>query len=119
MPSLTASNIDTLFNLNGQISDTIIETWIDYAIDKINGYGPELPNMSGTAGSKTVSLESKERGVVLDVVRTIYYSCYKGVASSTVGGLQVSTPDLMSNQTVLDAIKEAARMLNEIDVSYG
>jgi len=120
MPNITASDLDAILNLAGQVSNTNLEKIIDLAIDCLNLYGNlDLPNMSGTAESKTVSLESREKGAVFIVARAIYYSFYKGVESSTVGGLSVSTPDLMSNQTVLAAVKEAARQLAEIDVDYG
>ena len=120
MPNMTAADLDAILNLAGQVSDTNLEKIIDLAVDCLNLYGNiDLSNMSGTAGAKTVSLESREKGAVFIVARAIYYSFYKGVESSTVGGLAVSTPDLMSNQTVLAAVKEAARLLSEIDVGYG
>lgn len=119
MVTIDASTVDTLLNLAGQVPDKIIESWIDQSIDILNRYGADLPNMGGTAGSKTVSLESKERGAVMDVVRAIYYSFYKGIDTSTVGGLTVTSPDLLSNPTVMEAVKEAARQLAEIEVTYG
>lgn len=121
MVSISASDWKAIMHLtDNEISNTNAEKIIDYAIDQLNLYGDvDLSNMSGTAGSKTVGLESREKAAVFNVARTIYYSCYKGVETTTVGGITVSSPDPMSNPTVLASIKENARLLAEIDVSYG
>lgn len=121
MVSLTATLMKSVMNLtDSDISDTNAENLIDFAISQINVYSDaDLSLMTGTAGTKTVSLESREYGVVMNALRAIYYSCYRGVETSTVGGMTVSTPDLMSNPNVLATIKEAARQLAEFDVSYG
>jgi hypothetical protein len=120
MVSLTAADLDAIMNLAGAVSDENLERIIDLAIDCINLYSnADLPNMSGTAGNKTVGLDSNQKAAVFIAARAIYYSFYKGIESSTIGGLSVSTPDLMSNATVLEAVKEAARRLTDLEVSYG
>jgi len=119
MTVVDASTLDALLNLNGKLAETSLEAIIDQAIDSLNIYGAELPNMSGTAGSKTVNLTSKQRGAVLMVARAIYYGFYVGLESTTLAGLTITTPDLLSNSTVLSAIKEAATLMREMEVAYG
>lgn len=118
MVSVSATDFKNIIQ-DSDISDENTERILDLAIDCLNLYGAELANMGGTAGSKTVSLESKEKGAVFIVARAIYYGFFKGVETSTIGGLTVSSPDLMSNQAVLASVKEASRRLTELDVDYG
>ena len=120
MANLTASDIDTLLNLNGSPAATVVETWIDQAVNLLNLYGKlDLSNMSGTAGSKTVSLESEERGAVQEICRIIYYDYYKGLDATSMQGLTISAPALMSNPVVKQTVVEMARQLAELDVSRG
>jgi hypothetical protein len=121
MASYTAADLDALLNLAGSVENENLERIINLSCGCINLYSSEdrLPLMSGTAGSKTISLESNEWAAVCIAARAIYYSFYKSIESSTIGGLSVSTPDLMSNVTVLEAVKEAARRLTDLEVSYG
>lgn len=93
------------------MSNEDAEYIIDQAINWLNRYGTSLSNMSGTAGSKTVSLTSQEEGVVFETARLVYYAFYKGVENVVVQGQTVSTPDIMSNPTVLRQIKEGAWLL--------
>lgn len=119
MPTVQASDLDAILHLSSGVQDQDLEAIIDLAIDALNLYGADLPNMSGSAGSKSVGLESKEKGAVFIVARAIYYGFYKGLESSSVGGLTVGTPDLMSNPAVLRTIEDAARKLTELEVDVG
>jgi len=119
MVSLTATLFKALIN-DSDISDTNAEYIIDLAISEINLHSDaDLALMSGTAGSKTVSLESKEYASVMEAARAIYQSFYKGVETSTVGGMTITSPDLQSNPVVQATIEKAARRLAELDVDYG
>lgn len=120
MVSLTATLFKALIN-DSSISDANVEYIIDLAISKINLYSrAELSLMSGTSPNKTVSLESEEYAAVLTAARSIYYGFYKGITAATAGGaVTVSSPDLESNLTVLNEIKDAARQLAELDVGRG
>jgi len=119
MVSLTATLFKAIIN-DADISPTNAEYLIDLAISEITLHsGEDLPTMSGTAGSKTVSLTTQQYGAVMEAARAIYYSFYKGVETTTVGGMTVSTPDLQSNPMVQAAIVKAARRLAEFDVSHG
>jgi len=116
MVSLTATLFKALMH-DTSIADATAEYIIDVAISNINLYShADLSLMSGTSPNKTVNLESEEYAAVLKAARAVYYSFYKGVESSTVGGLTVSSPDLESNPVVLAEIKKAARQIAELDV---
>jgi len=117
--SVTASDLDTLLNLEDTIDDDVLEAIMDQAIDLLNLHGAELPNMTGTAGSKTVSLESKERGAMFLVARAVYYSFYKGLEQTQLAGLATSSPDLLSNPNVLSTVEKAARRLTELTADVG
>ena len=116
---LTATIFTAIIN-DADLSATIAEYIIDYAITKINRISREdLPTMSGTAGSKTVSLTTQQYSAVLDVAEVIYNDVYKGRETTTVQGLSVGRPNLEGNPTVQAAIEKAARQLAEFDVDYG
>ena len=119
MVALTAALFKAIVN-DAAISATNAEYIIDYAIGKINNYSNAgLPLMGGTAGSKTVSLEDRKYAAVMDAARAIYYGAYKKVKGASIGGFTLTPADLLSNPTVVESIKEAARQLAEFDVGYG
>jgi hypothetical protein len=119
MVTVSASTFQELFN-EANFKEEHAEQIMDLAIDLINLYSnADLPNMTGTAGSKSVSLESKEKGAVLLVARAIYYGFYTKPQSTAISGQSLSPADVMGNQAVIDSVKEAARQLAELDVSYG
>jgi hypothetical protein len=119
MVSLTATLFKVVIH-DSVLNSTTAEYIIDLAISEINLRSDvDLSLMSGTAGSKTVSLESKEYAAVMEAARAIYYGFYKGIENSSVGGIAVNSPDLKSNPNVDAQIERAARRLAELDVSYG
>jgi hypothetical protein len=101
------------------ITATNAEYILDLAIDLLNLQGADLPNMGGSAGSKSVSLESSQKAAVFIAARAIYYGFYKGITNVAASPFNVTTNDLMSNPQVLDSIKTAARQLSEPEVSRG
>jgi hypothetical protein len=128
MTAFTATD----FNLT--IGDTTItaaalETFIDDAIDQLNLYNPDLalPNMTGVAGTKTVDLTSRQRGAIKLVATEIYRSVPKGTSGSGSSGSSSSagvgpiswsesnsssnSSSVMTNPSVLNAVKEAASLL--------
>ena len=119
MVSLTATLFKSIMH-DSSIQDATAENIIDYAISEITLHsGEDMAVMSGTAGSKTVSLTTQQYGAVMEAGRAIYQSCYKGVESSGVGGVTVTDPDVQSNPVVQAAIRRAARRLATFDVDYG
>jgi hypothetical protein len=125
MPAITGS--DTFFtNVNSTFTATKWEACIDQAIDKINGYARDdiLPNMTGTAGSKTVSVSSGQAGFIRDLAVAIYANAKTGGASSSsinMGpiGQSSSSNTGQSANMVEQLAKDAASQLKEVEVSYG
>lgn len=122
MPSVSADDLSNLLNIAGAVTDTILEAMIDGAIDRLNRYGTSISNMSGTAGSKTVSLTSAQRGAVLEVASAIYSISKSSGSSSTslsIGGLSTSESSAQGNTIFESMVKEAARQLLLEDAEYG
>ena len=120
MATLTYSTLDTLLNLNSGVPAATLEEILDCAIDALNLYSRgDLPNMSGTAGSKSVSLDSGQAGAVKLVARAIYHGFYKGIDTTTIQGMTLTAGDVLGNPAVLATLKEAARQLAEPDVDVG
>ena len=118
---------DTFFtNVNSTFTATKWEACIDQAIDKINGYARDdiLPNMAGTAGSKTVSVSSGQAGFIRDLAVAIYANAKTGGASSssyTMGSIgQSSSSNAGQSANMIEQLaKDAAAQLKEIEVSFG
>ena len=125
MVELTGS--DTYFtNIDSDFTATQWESCIDQAIDKINGYARDdiLPNMGGTAGSKSVSVESKAAGFIRELAAAIYAKNVKtaGAASESFGMGSLSHSQSTGGAGSADVetlAKDAAMALREIEVSYG
>jgi len=119
MVSISATEFKALIN-DADITATNAEYIIDLAVDVLNLFSDaDIPNMGGTAGSKTWSGMSKQKGAVYLTARAIYQSFYKGIETSSVGGLAVSSGDVLGNPTIMATIKAAANRLKEFEVSYG
>lgn len=117
---------DTFFtNIDSAFTATKWEACIDQAIDKINGYAKDdiLPNMQGTAGSKTVSLTSGQAGFVRSIAVVIYAATKNAGATSSTSIGSMSESSSASTGGGVDSpdelAMEAARCLREIEVSYG
>lgn len=102
------------------------EGCIEQAIDEINGYARDdiIPQMTGTAGSKTVSLTSMQAGFVRKLAALIYTSTAKTAGAQSesfgAGGLSHSQSASASNVADVENLaREAATSLREIEVSYG
>ena len=120
MATITYVDLHDLLHITvADISAINAEKIIDLAVDCLNLYGADLPNMTGTAGAKSLSLESKEKGAVFMVVRAVYYGFYKGLDVVGISSLSASSPDVMSNSTIAAVIKDAGHLLSEVDVDVG
>jgi uncharacterized membrane protein YgcG len=136
MPTLNGASLTNLIP-DTNLTATIAEYILDMAIHCLNLFGAEeMSTLSGTAGSKTRNVTTKEYGAILLVANQIYMSFYKGGGGSGSGGSSghswslsgvsysestssAITSNLMNNPEVLAAVKEASKQLMEIDVSYG
>jgi ABC-type glycerol-3-phosphate transport system substrate-binding protein len=99
---------------DSDIDDDEAEDIFDYAIDFLNIYGAGITKMSGTAGSKTVTLTSSQEAAISFIGRAIYASYYKNASNENSGvqSLTLNTAtDLMSNQTILSMAKNIASQL--------
>ena len=126
MVSVTASTFKDLIN-NSDLANATAEKIIDQAADSLNVYLEEnnqLPNMSGTAGSKTVSVSSAQRGALMNMAREVYAVLYvnpTGVVSSQLGAASSS----YGTNRLREAAKDIALALSsmssvtEIEASLG
>lgn len=87
------------------------EALIDLSIDLLNSLGADLNRMGGTSGSKTVSLDTEERGPVLLGARHLYYSVFQEPGSQSTGGLTDSNPDPLANPATLSFFERLARRI--------
>jgi len=88
------------------------EALLDFAIDLLNLYSnAAMDNMSGTSGSKTVTLMGAQRGAVLFVARALYESGFKGVNTASIGSLSSTPVDVLANPTIERMIKLQAKRL--------
>jgi hypothetical protein len=106
-------------DIDSTFTATKWETLIDQAINRINGAARDdiLPNMTGTASTKTVSLTSGQEGYVRSITALLYQSEYKQPGSSGVSVVNDNVPDVRGQLERL--ILEAALNLREMEVSYG
>jgi hypothetical protein len=104
MAVIVAATLQTLLNAL-QVSATNMENLIDLAVDLLNLEGADLPNMSGTAGSKTLSVESTEKAAIFLAARAIYHS---DPTQFSLAEMNINSGDLLSNPEVMRAIKAAA-----------
>ena len=123
MVSLTYANLQTL-TYDTTITAATCEEIIDHAVDKINGYiGDDLlPNMTGTAGSKTLSVSSREAGFIKSLAVAIYKNDYRsmGAQNSSYGIGPLSVSQTGNPMVDVEALaKDAALHLKEIEVDTG
>lgn len=109
MASVSASDFKNVMNIT--TSDEDLEYVIDLAIDALNIFGAALSNMSGTAGSKTVSLTSSQRGGVFMVAREVFEKFYKESGTASIAGMSVSVSDLLNDKDVLDLLERIGEKL--------
>lgn len=112
MVSITADAFQAIMNLSDtDITNTNAENLIDQAVNRLNTYGLSIPNMTGAAESKTLSVSSGEAGAIYEVARIIYYGYYKGQETVAIQGLSASVPNLLGNANVEAQIKSLAYQL--------
>ena len=87
MATITAATLDSRLHLEDAATNTDLENLIDGAIDLLNvyllKYGKSIGNMTGTAGSKTVTVTSAEKGAIIMVACSLYSRDYKTSGSQS------------------------------------
>ncbi len=122
---VTITGSDTFFtNVDSSYTATKWEAAIDQAINELNTYGKtlDLPNMTGAAGSKTLSVTSAEAGAIQAVAVAIYSQIKQSGSQSSsfgVGGLSMSSSSGQGSGAVENLAKDMAEYLRELDVSIG
>jgi hypothetical protein len=118
MASVTATDFINVMGISDTATD--MEYVLDLAIDTLNLYGATaISNMAGDAGSKTVTLTSRQRGGVFHVARIIYHETFKKMNVVTVATLALTTPELLSNPTIVSTIEKIAKKLGTVDFLVG
>jgi len=118
MVSVSASDLNTILNLSGQVSDENLEAILDLAIDSLNIFGATLANLSGSP--LTVTLTSKERGAVLIVARLIYNKFWKGAGTTTTtGGFTVTIGDILNDNDLVALLEKLGEKLAMSSTSVG
>jgi len=123
MADITGS--DTYFtNIDSTYTATKWEADIDQAIDLLNTYGKnlDLPNMTGDAGSKTVSVSSPEAGAIRAVAASVYAKNRQSGSQSSsygLGGISSSSSSGTGLLSVENLAKEMAEFLTDLDVTVG
>ena len=87
------------------------ENILDAAVDLLMLYGGEtisIRHLSGTPGSKTLTVPPRTRAAIYLAARAIYQSDQREVAGEEPSA---ATINLLSNPSVLTAVKEAVAML--------
>ena len=79
--TISGSTAQTQFN-DSTTSTTIWETLIDGGINLLNTFGANINNLSGTIGSKSVTLTSAQAGAVMTMTQQIYSKHYKNATGS-------------------------------------
>jgi hypothetical protein len=108
MVTYTYSMLQNVLNIDtDDVTAANTENLIDQAIHLLNLAGAhvandrsvsytDITNLSGTAGSKTVTLTSAQAGAVTEVAKAVYYRDYREQVPVTLGelGAQVAaTPE--------------------------
>jgi hypothetical protein len=125
MTTITYQTLQDLLNIT--IAATSAEAIIDHAINLLNAYGADLSNMTGTAGAKSWSGESREAGAIMEVASSIYNNKFltSGGSGSSFGMLGVSSSNTANTSTTGGAggpeslAQSLARQLSELEVDVG
>ena len=115
---VNAELIKSTLNIPTAVSNQSIENLADATIDIMNSLGSDLPNMSGYAGTKTLNLDSKNRGKFWLGIRATYNSL-KDLTSKSVGDISFQPADLLSNESVMKALQRAAALSNDVSARRG
>lgn len=106
---------------NSTITDATVENLFDLIANTYNIFGNTVPNMAGTAGGKTVTYTSAEKGAVFQGARVVFVSFYMNAENKptqAIGAISEGNVDLMSNTTVWGMLKDIAAELKAQSSTY-
>ena len=117
--TINAASLQTLVNETvADLPNTTCEEILNQAINLINleGQGQlNISTMQGTAGTKSLTVQSKEKGAIMQVAVAIYANNYKAAGSQSssfqAGGIGLSESASTGTGTVEMIAKEAAKSL--------
>jgi len=122
---LNAASLKDLVN-DVALADVTSEKIIDHSVNKINGYAKidVVPNMTGAAGSKTLSVSSYEAGFIISVAIAVYNKDYKSSGAQSrsrgIGSLSVSSSSSSGATSEMETLaRNAAESLRSLDVTVG
>jgi hypothetical protein len=124
MVTITHDSLTILVH-DATIAAADAEALIDHAVNQVNLYGKnlDLPNMVGTAGTKTLSCDSREAAAILAVAVAVYNQNYKQSGSQSesfgIGSLSSSSSTGSGTSSVENLAKDMAEYLMEMDVTVG
>ena len=95
MTTVNATWFKTLIQ-DTTIADATAVIVIQHAIDRLNTYGAGISDL--TAGALTAT--SAQAGAIGEAARLVYWAYYKGQLTAGALGLNVSTPNMLTDSTV-------------------
>jgi hypothetical protein len=110
MVSVTYSTFTTLYDVDTSASDfsaAEIESIIDHAINMLNLLGKDhytIKNMSGTSGSKTVTLKSHQNGAVMHVAWLVYKG--RNPETASIGSLSLAPSTVLTNPVAMQTVND-------------
>ena len=109
MPTITAAELQQIMNLSDtELPHANAEGLIDFAIDALNVFGAGLSNLGGATPDKTLTVTSKQRGVIMLVTRLCYYGAYKDLQTTALGPMSTSLANLMQDPAFVQTVKTLA-----------
>src|SRR5512139_1350362 len=115
---VNAELIKSTLNIPTAVSNQSMENLADATIDVLNSLGADLPNMSGNAGTKTLNLDSKNRGKFWLGIRATYNSL-KDLTQKNVGDISFTPADLLSNDAVMQQMQKVAQLSTDVTARRG
>jgi hypothetical protein len=116
--TINAELIKSTLKIPTAISNQSTEDMADATIDIMNSLGADLPNMSGDSGTKTLRLDSKNRGKFWLGIRAVYNSM-KDLTSKSVGDISFQPADLLSNDAVMEQLRKVAMLSVDVTARRG
>ena len=129
MATITAATLDSRLHLEDAVDEEDLESLIDGAIDLLNvyllKYSKSIGNMTGAAGSKTVTVTSAEKGAIIMIACSLYSRDYKTsgsqsesvslgqASSSSSSSTSSATAELLAQEFALNLVRE------EMEVDIG